>query len=133
MTARREQVLDAAITVLGQHGVHGVTHRAVDAAAGVPQGTTSNYFRTRDALLEGVVGRFSERERAAFEELAAAAAPTTALELAANKLRQARDLYGSQSVGVMTSAKCTNEENYLMNKFARQVLGTNSIDHCARL
>ena len=38
-----------------------------------------------------------------------------------------------QAVGVMTSAKCTNEENYLMNKFARQVIGTNSIDHCARL
>ena len=33
----------------------------------------------------------------------------------------------------MTSAKCLNEENYLMNKFARQVLGTNAIDHCARL
>jgi predicted molibdopterin-dependent oxidoreductase YjgC len=33
----------------------------------------------------------------------------------------------------MTSAKCLNEENYLMNKFARQVIGTNGIDHCARL
>jgi predicted molibdopterin-dependent oxidoreductase YjgC len=57
----------------------------------------------------------------------------TALDLAASRLRQARDQYGPQAVGVMTSAKCTNEENYLMNKFARQVIGTNSIDHCARL
>jgi predicted molibdopterin-dependent oxidoreductase YjgC len=57
----------------------------------------------------------------------------TALDITANKLRQIRDDYGSDSIGVMTSAKCTNEENYLMNKFARQVIGTNSIDHCARL
>jgi len=79
---RREQVLDAAITVLGTLGVRGVTHRAVDAEAGVPQGTTSNHFRTRDALFEGVVERFAERERAAFEELARAAEPRTPGELA---------------------------------------------------
>jgi predicted molibdopterin-dependent oxidoreductase YjgC len=57
----------------------------------------------------------------------------TALYLAASKLRDTRDTYGSDSIGILTSAKCTNEENYLMNKLARQVLGTNSIDHCARL
>jgi predicted molibdopterin-dependent oxidoreductase YjgC len=57
----------------------------------------------------------------------------TALDVTANKLRQARDTHGPDSVGVFTSAKCTNEENYLMNKFARQVIGTNNIDHCARL
>lgn len=57
----------------------------------------------------------------------------TALNITARKLRQARDVYGPDSVGVLASAKCTNEENYLMNKFARQVIGTNSIDHCARL
>jgi DNA-binding transcriptional regulator YbjK len=83
MTARREQILDAAIAVLGRQGVRGITHRAVDAAAGVPQGTTSNYFRTRDALFDAVVDRFIERERTAFEELASAATPTTLRELAA--------------------------------------------------
>jgi predicted molibdopterin-dependent oxidoreductase YjgC len=57
----------------------------------------------------------------------------TALELTANRLRQIRDQHGSDSIGVLTSAKCLNEENYLMNKFARQALGTNNIDHCARL
>ena len=36
-------------------------------------------------------------------------------------------------IGILTSAKCLNEENYLMNKLARQVIGTNNIDHCARL
>lgn len=57
----------------------------------------------------------------------------TALNIAARKLRQAREAHGPDSVGVLTSAKCLNEENYLMNKFARQVIGTNNIDHCARL
>jgi predicted molibdopterin-dependent oxidoreductase YjgC len=42
-------------------------------------------------------------------------------------------MHGPDSICVLTSAKCTNEENYLMNKFARQVIGTNNIDHCARL
>jgi formate dehydrogenase major subunit/formate dehydrogenase alpha subunit len=57
----------------------------------------------------------------------------TALSITARKLREARDAHGPDSVGVLTSAKCLNEENYLMNKFARQVIGTNNIDHCARL
>ena len=57
----------------------------------------------------------------------------TALDIAARKLSAAREAYGPDSIGVLTSAKCLNEENYLMNKFARQVIGTNNIDHCARL
>jgi predicted molibdopterin-dependent oxidoreductase YjgC len=57
----------------------------------------------------------------------------TALDITARKMRFARDTYGPDSIGVLTSAKCLNEENYLMNKFARQVVGTNNIDHCARL
>ncbi len=57
----------------------------------------------------------------------------TALDLAAQRLRKVRDRNGPNSIGVLTSAKCLNEENYLMNKFARQVIGTNNIDHCARL
>lgn len=57
----------------------------------------------------------------------------TALRLTAQKLAEARDNFGADAVGVLASAKCTNEENYLMNKFARQVIGTNGIDHCARL
>jgi formate dehydrogenase major subunit/formate dehydrogenase alpha subunit len=57
----------------------------------------------------------------------------TALEITAKKLGEARDFYGSDSIGILTSAKCLNEENYLMNKLARQVIGTNNIDHCARL
>ena len=57
----------------------------------------------------------------------------TALNITADKLRRARDAFGSDSVGFLASAKCLNEENYLVNKLARQVIGTNNIDHCARL
>jgi predicted molibdopterin-dependent oxidoreductase YjgC len=56
-----------------------------------------------------------------------------ALNLTARKLGSIRRSYGADAIGILTSAKCTNEENYLMNKFARQVIGTNNIDHCARL
>jgi len=57
----------------------------------------------------------------------------SALQIVADKLRTTIEVAGADSVGVLTSAKCTNEENYLMNKLARQVIGTNNIDHCARL
>lgn len=57
----------------------------------------------------------------------------TALDITARKLSGIRKQHGPDSIGVLTSAKCTNEENYLMNKLARQVIGTNNIDHCARL
>ncbi len=52
-----------------------------------------------------------------------------ALELVAERLRS----YKSDEIGFITSAKCTNEENYVMQKLARAVLGTNNVDHCARL
>ena len=55
--ARRAQILDAAIGILADVGVGGLTHRHVDDRAGVPAGTTSNYFRTRQALLEATAAR----------------------------------------------------------------------------
>ncbi len=57
----------------------------------------------------------------------------TALDLVARKFSELRAAHGAESIGLLSSAKCTNEENYLMNKFARQVIGNNNIDHCARL
>jgi formate dehydrogenase alpha subunit len=56
-----------------------------------------------------------------------------ALEYTARRLQEIISLYGNDSIGVLGSAKCTNEENYLIMKFTRAVLGTNNIDHCARL
>jgi NADH-quinone oxidoreductase subunit G len=52
-----------------------------------------------------------------------------ALTFAGNRLRELRDSRGPQSLGVIGSNRTTNEENYLLQKFARTVLGTNNIDH----
>jgi len=64
MADRRTVLLDAALEIVGTQGMRGLTHRAVDAAAGVPAGATSNCFRTREALILGIVERFIVRERA---------------------------------------------------------------------
>lgn len=56
-----------------------------------------------------------------------------ALDTVATRLRETREKYGPNSIAILTSAKCTNEENYLLQKFARAVIGTNNVDHCARL
>ena len=56
-----------------------------------------------------------------------------ALDLVAERLTAIRDQHGPDAIGFLTSAKCTNEENYLLQKFARAVIKTNNVDHCARL
>lgn len=56
-----------------------------------------------------------------------------ALDLVAEKLGALRQESGADALGVLSSARITNEENYLAQKFTRAVLGTNSVDHCARL
>lgn len=94
MATRREELLDAAITVLGERGIHALTHRTVDATAGLPAGSTSNHFRTRDALLNAVVERFAARERAAWEDLARRMYPTTAHELAQVLVLAAKEATG---------------------------------------
>ena len=58
---RRAELADAGLAVLAADGARGLTHRAVDRQAGVPAGTTSNYFRSRAELLEGLVRRIGER------------------------------------------------------------------------
>jgi DNA-binding transcriptional regulator YbjK len=62
--------LDAAIEVLGTRGMRNLTHRAVDDRAGLPHGSTSNLFRTRQALISGVLGRLQDREKAGWAGLA---------------------------------------------------------------
>ncbi|GAA3063553.1 TetR/AcrR family transcriptional regulator [Pseudonocardia yunnanensis] len=60
MSDRRTAILDAALHVLAEQGMRGLTHRAVDAAAGIPPGSTSYYFRSRSALVAGCVERLLE-------------------------------------------------------------------------
>jgi formate dehydrogenase major subunit/formate dehydrogenase alpha subunit len=57
----------------------------------------------------------------------------TALDIVAGKMTQVKRESGADAIAVLASAKCTNEENYLVNKLTRQVIGTHNIDHCARL
>jgi predicted molibdopterin-dependent oxidoreductase YjgC len=56
-----------------------------------------------------------------------------ALSLVAENLGAIKTERGPDAIGVLASAKCTNEENYLIQKLARAVIGTNNVDHCARL
>ncbi len=72
---RRNQILDAAIDILCDDGVGGLTHRQVDSRAGVPSGTTSNYFRTRQALLEATAARTVDLHWQRVEALQSAVGP----------------------------------------------------------
>ena len=56
-----------------------------------------------------------------------------ALNVVAGKLKTLKEAHGADAIGVLSSARITNEENYLAQKFTRAVIGTNNIDHCARL
>jgi formate dehydrogenase alpha subunit len=56
-----------------------------------------------------------------------------ALDLVVKRLREIKDTNGPNAIGGLSSAKCTNEENYVFQKFMRACIGTNNVDHCARL
>jgi len=56
-----------------------------------------------------------------------------ALTLVAERLGTIKAESGPDSIAFLSSAKCTNEENYLLQKLSRAVIGTNNVDHCARL
>jgi predicted molibdopterin-dependent oxidoreductase YjgC len=55
-----------------------------------------------------------------------------ALDYVAMRLKEVKSKYGPDSIGGLSSARCTNEENYLFQKFMRAAIGTNNVDHCAR-
>ncbi len=56
-----------------------------------------------------------------------------ALAYVAGKLKESKEKYGADAVAGLSSARCTNEENYLFQKLMRAVVGNNNVDHCARL
>lgn len=58
---RRRELSDAAVCVLAQQGSRGLTHRALDDEAGVPRGTSSNFFATKDSIIDAILVRISER------------------------------------------------------------------------
>jgi predicted molibdopterin-dependent oxidoreductase YjgC len=69
------------------------------------------------------------REKGSYRE----ASWDEALNLVAGKLKSIKSQHGADAIGVLSSARITNEENYLVQKFTRAVVGTNNVDHCARL
>jgi predicted molibdopterin-dependent oxidoreductase YjgC len=56
-----------------------------------------------------------------------------ALDFTVSRLKEIKGQYGGDSLAFLSSARCTNEENYLLQKFCRAGFGTNNVDACARL
>jgi DNA-binding transcriptional regulator YbjK len=77
MASTKTRALEAALALVGEQGMRALTHARVDQRAGLPKGSTSNWFRSREALIGGVVTYLAESERADF-----AAADTSTIETA---------------------------------------------------
>ncbi len=91
-----------------------------------------DYIHSPDRLTQPLVrdrGPENGPEKSAFRP----AAWDEALDRVAEALKKVKASHGPDAIGVLVSAKCTNEENYLLQKLARAALGTNNVDHCARL
>jgi len=77
-----------------------------------------------DRLTKPLIKRNGKFEEAGWDE---------ALDLVADRFKDLKDKYGGDALAGLSSAKCTNEENYLFQKLIRTCFGTNNVDHCARL
>ena len=82
MPDRRTELMDAALTVVADKGMKGLTHRAVDAEAGLAEGTTSNYYRNRAALVEAVLNRVEQLDVELLQSQRPAGPPANVDELA---------------------------------------------------
>ena len=83
-----------------------------------------NFIHSPERLTTPLIKKNGEFRPASWDE---------ALSMVAGRLEGIKAAHGPDSIGVLTSARITNEENYIAAKFARAVLKTNNIDHCARL
>ena len=83
-----------------------------------------NFVHHPERLKTPLIKENGEFRKATWEE---------ALDLVARRLREIKEEHGPEKIGGWCSARITNEENYLMQKFLRAVIGTNHVDHCARL
>ncbi|MDQ1262241.1 MAG: hypothetical protein QG575_1422, partial [Euryarchaeota archaeon] len=77
-----------------------------------------------DRLTTPLIRRNGKLEEASWEE---------ALDLVAKRFTEIKNKYGPNSLGALSSSRCTNEENYLVAKLARAAFGTNNVDNCARV
>jgi formate dehydrogenase alpha subunit len=83
-----------------------------------------DFIHSKERLTKPLMRKDGELVPAAWDD---------AMGRVADRLLEIRDKYGPDSIGFLVSAKCTNEENYLLQKVARGLIGTNNVDHCARL
>ena len=83
-----------------------------------------DFVHARDRLTEPLLRREGKLTPATWDDT---------LGHVVERLLEIREQHGPDSIGFLVSAKCTNEENYLMQKVARGLIGTNNVDHCARL
>jgi len=114
------QVLDG--KVVGTLPVKG--HPISEGALCIKGWNAHSFIHHPDRLTSPLI-----REQGRFRE----ASWDKAYDLIADKFSSLKEEFGPDSLAVLSSAKCTNEENYLLQKFTRAVLGTNNVDHCARL
>ena len=83
-----------------------------------------DFINSKDRLKTPLIKKDNEFYEASWDE---------AYDLIVSKLSEVKERFSADSIGVLSSARVTNEENYLIQKFARAIIGTNNIDHCARL
>jgi len=83
-----------------------------------------DFVASDERLTTPLIKRNGKLEEASWDE---------AIELVASKLGEIKAAHGADSIGGLSSAKCTNEDNYVFQKFIRAGIGTNNVDHCARL
>ena len=83
-----------------------------------------DFVSSKDRLTQPLIKKDGKQVKASWDE---------ALTLVAQKFTDIKKEFGSDALGVLTSARVTNEDNYIAHKFTRAVLKTNNIDHCARL
>ncbi len=86
--------------------------------------TAHEFVSSPDRLARALVGKDGDFKEVGYTE---------AVALVADAMRETVENHGPDSCAFVASARCTNEENYLMSKLARFAVGTNNIDHCARL
>jgi predicted molibdopterin-dependent oxidoreductase YjgC len=86
--------------------------------------TAHEFVENEKRLKKPLIKKDNEFVEASWEE---------AYNTIASKLKSIKNENGPDSIAVLCSAKATNEENYLLQKWARAVIGTNNVDHCARL
>ena len=82
------------------------------------------FINSPDRLTTPMIKKEGKFQKATWDE---------ALDTVAENLSKIKKQYGANSIAGLASAKCTNEENFLFQKFMRAAIGTNNVDHCARL